>query len=108
VHPAAAAAALGRYGRSTRLFAKSQSNSFTQVTDDDSGGIWLLEGGWDPKLVDVSGDFVSTVNAPRPAGHDVDLTTLALQGTTVWAGGVEFPQGDSPDPSGNGLYLRTG
>ena len=57
---------------------------------------------------DVSGDFVSTVNAPRPAGHDIDLRTLAVQGGTVWAGGVEFPQGDPPDPTGNGLYLRTG
>jgi hypothetical protein len=93
---------------SSMLFARGESSSFTQVTGDDSGGIWLLEGGWNPKLVDVSGDFVSTVEAPRPAGHDIHLTTLAVQGTTVWAGGVEFPQGDPPDPTGNGLYLRTG
>jgi hypothetical protein len=30
------------------------------------------------------------------------------QSNSVWAGGVEFPQGDPPDPTGNGLYLRTG
>lgn len=90
------------------LFGTGQSNAFTQVTGDGDGGIWLLEGGWNPKLVDVSGDFVSTVDAPRPDGHDIDLRTLAVRGTTVWAGGVAFPQGDPPDPTGDGLYLRTG
>jgi hypothetical protein len=46
--------------------------------------------------------------APRPSGHDVNITALALQGTTVWAGGVAFPEGDPDDPTGNGVYLRTG
>ena len=36
------------------------------------------------------------------------MTDLATNGTTVWAGGVEFPEGDPDDPTGNGLYLRTG
>jgi hypothetical protein len=48
------------------------------------------------------------VTAPRPSGHDINLTTLANQTSTVWAGGTAFPEGDPDDPTGNGLYLRTG
>jgi hypothetical protein len=46
--------------------------------------------------------------ALRPSGHDVNITALALQGTTVWAGGVAFPEGGPDDPTGNGVYLHTG
>jgi hypothetical protein len=91
---------------SYRLFAKGVNSPFTKVTGDGSLGVWLLQGGWNPKLVHVSGDRVTTVDAPRPSGHDLNLTTLAIRGRTVWAGGTEFPQGDPPDPTGDGVYLR--
>ncbi|MCW2865702.1 MAG: hypothetical protein JWP48_7410 [Actinoallomurus sp.] len=82
--------------------------TFSRVTGDGDTGLWLLRGGWNPQLVHVVGDSVTSVTAPRPSGHDISLTALALQGTTVWAGGVAFPGGDPDDPTGNGLYLRTG
>jgi hypothetical protein len=92
---------------SSKVFAQGYG-AFTQVTGDGSGGLWLLRGGWDPQLVHVVGDSVTSVAAPRPSGHDINLTALALQSATVWAGGVAFPEGDPDDPTGNGLYLRTG
>ena len=82
--------------------------SFLKVTSDGAGGIWLLRGGWDPTFFHVSGGSITQVVAPRPAGHDINITDLATLGTTIWAGGVEFPEGDPDDPTGNGLYLRTG
>jgi hypothetical protein len=92
---------------STTVLAQGYG-AFTQVTGDGSGGLWLLRGGWDPQLVHMAGGKVTSVAAPRPSGHDVNLTALALQGRTVWAGGVAFPEGDPDDPTGNGVYLRTG
>ncbi|MDN3356728.1 hypothetical protein [Actinomadura sp. DC4] len=82
--------------------------AFSKVTGDGSGGLWLLRGGWNPQLVHISGESVTSVAAPRPSGHDISITALALQASTVWAGGVAFPEGDPDDPTGNGLYLRTG
>jgi hypothetical protein len=82
--------------------------AFNQVTGDGGLGVWLLRGGWNPQLTHVVGGSVTNVAAPRPSGHDISITTLALQGSTVWAGGVAFPEGDPDDPTGNGLYLRTG
>ena len=92
---------------STKTFAQGYG-AFTQVTGDGSGGLWLLRGGWDPQLVHVAGTTVTSVAAPRPAGHDINLTSLALQSATVWAAGTAFPEGDPDDPTGNGVYLRTG
>lgn len=92
---------------STRTFAQGYG-AFTQITGDGAGGLWLLRGGWDPQLVHVKGDLVTSVAAPRPSGHDVNLTAMALQGTTVWAGGAAYPEGDPDDPTGNSVYLRTG
>ncbi len=82
--------------------------SFLRVTSDGASGLWLLLGGWDPNLYHVSGDAITHVAAPRPEGHDINITDLATLGTTIWAGGVEFPEGDPDDPTGNGLYLKTG
>jgi hypothetical protein len=92
---------------STKTFPQGYG-AFNQVTGDGSGGLWLLRGGWNPTLTHIVGSSVTTAAAPRPAGHDINLTALALQGTTVWAGGVAFPEGDPDDPTGNGLYLRNG
>ncbi len=82
--------------------------SFLRVTSDGAGGLWLLLGGWDPNLWHISGDSVTNVPAPRPAGHDINITDLATLGTTIWAAGAEYPEGDPDDPTGNGLYLKTG
>jgi hypothetical protein len=43
-------------------------------------------------------------------GKEVPLVQhLTSKGwTTVWAGSIEFPEGDPDDATGNGLYLRTG
>jgi hypothetical protein len=82
--------------------------SYQAATPDAHGGLWLLKGDWDPTLVhEVSGKFTS-VAAPRPSGHDVNITDLATVGKTVWASGVVFPVGDGGDPTGNGIYLRNG
>lgn len=82
--------------------------SFSRVTGDGAGGLWVMRYGWDPQMTHISGDSVTTVDAPRPSGHDILINDLALLGTTVWAGGDAFPDGDPPDPTGNGVYLRTG
>ncbi len=94
---------------STKTFAKSPGyGSFTRVTGDGAGGLWVMRYGRNTTFAHVVGGTTTTVTAPRPAGDDAYLTSLALKGTTVWAGGVAFPGGDPPDPTGNGLYLRTG
>jgi hypothetical protein len=82
--------------------------AFNKVTGDGALGVWLLRGGWDPQLTHVVGGSITNVTAPRPSGYDISLTSLAFQGGTVWAGGTAFPEGDPDDPTGNGLYLRTG
>jgi hypothetical protein len=92
---------------SSTTMAKS-SSAFLRVSTDGANGIWLLQGAWNPQLWHISGDLTTNVAAPRPSGHDIDMTDLATNGVTVWAGGVEFPEGDPDDPTGNGLYLRTG
>jgi hypothetical protein len=92
---------------SSTVMAKTYA-SFTRVTSDGAGGLWLLQGGWNPQLWHVSGDLVTHVAAPKPSGHDIDVNDLATNGTTVWAGSTEFPEGDPDDPTGNGVYLRTG
>jgi hypothetical protein len=81
--------------------------SFTRITGDGGSGLWVMRYGWNPKLTHVVGDSVTDVTPPHPSGHDIDLGDLALLGTTVWAGGTAFPEGDPDDPTGNGLYLRT-
>lgn len=82
--------------------------AFSRVTGDGGDGLWAMRYGWDPTLTHVSGDWASTVTAPRPSGHDIYLSALALRGTTVWAAGAAYPEGDPDDPTGNGVYLRTG
>jgi hypothetical protein len=81
---------------------------YTRVTGDGGSGVWLLRGAWDPRLTHVVGGSVTDVTAPRPSGHDINLTALAVKGSTVWAGGVAYPEGDPDDPTGNGVYLATG
>lgn len=94
---------------STMTFAEKPGfGAFTRVTGDGTGGLWVMRYGWDPQLTHIAGDTVTTVDPPHPSGHDIYLTDLALRGTTVWAGGAAFPEGDPDDPTGNGLYLRTG
>jgi hypothetical protein len=78
----------------------------TQIAYDGVKGFWLLKGAWDPALVHYTGGTLTTVAAPRPAGHDINMTALATHGKTIWAGGAAFPEGDPDDPTGNGLYLR--
>jgi hypothetical protein len=92
---------------SSTVLAKTYA-SFLRVTEDGAGGLWLLIGGWDPDFWHVVGNSVTHVTAPRPAGHDINITDLATVGSTIWAGGVAFPEGDPDDPTGNGLYLKTG
>jgi hypothetical protein len=81
---------------------------YTRVTGDGGSGVWLLRGAWDPQLTHVVGGSVTNVTAPRPSGHDINLTALAVKDSTVWAAGAAFPEGDPDDPTGNGVYLATG
>lgn len=94
---------------SSMTFAQNGGfGSFTRVTGDGGTGLWAIRYGWDPTMTHVVGDSVTDVTPAHPSGYDIDINALALQGTTVWAGGIAFPQGDPDDPTGNGLYLRTG
>jgi hypothetical protein len=92
---------------SSTLLAQGQA-SFAKVAPDGAKGLWLLRGAWNPALVHLVGGKLTTAPAPLPAGHDVNITALATHEKTVWAGGVAFPTGDPDDPTGNGVYLRTG
>lgn len=83
---------------------------YRRVTADGSGGVWILHGAWDPRFVHVVGDTFTTTDAPRPAGHDINLMALANRpgAKTVWSVGGSFPEGDPPDPTGDGVYLSAG
>lgn len=82
--------------------------SYQRAAPDGRGGLWLLKGDWNPTLVhEVNGKLTATA-APRPSGHDINITDLANVGTTIWASGVTFPIGDGGDSTGNGIYLRNG
>jgi hypothetical protein len=94
---------------STMTFAENGGfGSFTRITGDNAKGLWVLRYGWNPTLEHIVGDQVTDVTPPHPSGHDIYIRALALQGSTAWAGGTAFPEGDPDDPTGNGLYLRTG
>lgn len=97
---------------STKVFHQLDGyGAFSQVTGDGTygaGGLWLMRYNWDSVFIHIAGDTVTTVTAPRPSGYDIDLSAMATQGTTIWAAGFVAPEGDPPDPSSNGVYLRTG
>jgi hypothetical protein len=94
---------------STQTFPEKPGyGAFTRVTGDGTGGLWAMRYGWNVDMTHVVGSTVTTVTPEHPSGYDIDINDLALQGTTVWGGGVAFPEGDPDDPTGNGLYLRTG
>lgn len=82
--------------------------TYTRVTGDGGSGLWVIGYGWNPTMTHVVGNHATNVTPAHPTGYDIDIHDLALQGTTIWAGGIAFPEGDPDDPTGNGLYLRTG
>jgi hypothetical protein len=92
----------------SRTVAPKVAFSYTAATPDGAGGLWLLDGNWDPTLVHMVNGKRTSLPAPRPATHDIDLTGLASRGTTIWAGGETYLEGDGGDPTGNGIYLRNG
>jgi hypothetical protein len=102
--------ALRLTGTKSKSFVGPQSLGYTKVAADGAGGAWILQDAWNPTLVHVKGDTFTSSAAPRPAGHDINLSALENRtGTkTVWSAGGSFPQGDPPDPTGDGVYLRTG
>lgn len=92
------------------LGRQNGAGGFGRVAADGMGGVWMLQGAWDPSFAHVTGNTITFLAAPRPAGHDVNLTALAhVPGMkTVWSAGGSYPQGDPDDPTGDGVYLRTG
>ncbi|GAA4608900.1 hypothetical protein GCM10023195_35360 [Actinoallomurus liliacearum] len=102
--------ALRLTGTKSKSFVATKGVGYTKAAADGSGGLWILQGAWNPALVHVTGDAFASSAAPRPAGHDVNLTALANRaGTkTVWSVGGSFPQGDPDDPTGDGVYVRNG
>lgn len=83
---------------------------YESVTADGSGGVWLLQGKWNPTFAHQVGSTVTYAQAPAPAGHDINLNALANKpGTkTVWSAGFSSPQGDPDDPTADGVYLSIG
>ncbi|MCO5972974.1 hypothetical protein [Actinoallomurus soli] len=102
--------ALRLTGTKSKSFVTEKGQAYTKVAADGSGGVWILQGAWDPALVHVTGDTFTSSAAPRPSGHDVNLTALVNRpGTkTVWSVGGSSPEGDPDDPTSDGVYLRTG
>lgn len=104
--------ALKLTGKTWKSFLGRQNGAggFGRVAADGRGGVWMLQGSWNPSFAHVTGNKITFTVAPRPAGHDVNLTALAhVPGTrTAWSAGASYPQGDPDDPTGDGVYLRTG
>ncbi|GAB3987234.1 hypothetical protein GCM10029978_105170 [Actinoallomurus acanthiterrae] len=102
--------ALRLTGTKAKTFVATKGVGYTKVAADGSGGAWILQGAWNPAFIHATGDTLASAAAPRPAGHDVNLSTLETRpGTkTVWSAGGSFPQGDPDDPTGDGVYLRVG
>jgi hypothetical protein len=102
--------ALRLTGKKSKSFIGPQSLGYTKVAADGSGGVWIMQDAWNAKFVHVRGDSFTSSAAPRPADHDINLAGLENRaGTkTVWSVGASFPEGDPPDPTGDGLYLRIG
>ncbi|GAA4638108.1 hypothetical protein GCM10023196_094570 [Actinoallomurus vinaceus] len=102
--------ALRLTGTKAKTFVATKGVGYTKVAADGSGGAWILQGGWDPTFVHVTGDKLTSAAAPRPANYDVNLSTLENRpGTkTVWSAGGSYPEGDPDDPTGYGLYLSAG
>jgi hypothetical protein len=102
--------ALRLTGTKSKSFVATKGTGYTKVAADGSGGVWVLQGAWNAAIVHVTGDKFTSAAAPRPAGHDINLSTLENRtGTkTVWSAGGSFPEGDPDDPTGNGVFLRAG
>ena len=82
---------------------------YTEVEPDGSGGVWVVQGSWNPALWQVTGSAWRSVPLPRKAGTEAVLLSIARRpGTaTLWGAGFTVPQGDPDDPSANGAFWRT-
>jgi hypothetical protein len=84
-------------------------NTYTKVVPDGSGGVWALQGSYDPSLVHIVGTKVTRESPPSAGDNGIGLGALAAHGKTVWAGGdTTFGTSGEPDYSPYGVYLRTG
>ena len=97
-------------GSTWKSFVSTKGTAYTRVAADGSGGVWMLQGAWNATTVHVTGNTFTSAAAPRPTGHDVNLSALEVRpGTkTVWSVGGSFPEGDPDDPTGDGVYLSAG
>ncbi|GAA0361768.1 hypothetical protein GCM10009530_09180 [Microbispora corallina] len=87
----------------------TQAQPYTEVEPDGSGGVWVVQGNWNPTLWHVTGSAWTRTPVPRKAGTDAVLFSIARRpGTaTVWGAGFTVPQGDPDDPTANGTFWRT-
>ncbi|MEW9533837.1 hypothetical protein [Microbispora sp. NPDC049125] len=97
-------------GRSwTASIGDANAQPYTEVEPDGKGGVWVVQGGWNATLWNVTGSTWKSTPLPRKAGTDAVLSSIARRpGTaTVWGAGFTVPQGDPDDPSANGTFWRT-
>ncbi|WP_432928968.1 hypothetical protein ACQPZZ_03820 [Microbispora sp. CA-135349] len=87
----------------------ANAQPYTEVEPDGQGGVWVVQGSWNPSLWHVTGSGWRGAPLPHKAGTDAVLFSIARRpGTaTVWGAGFTVPQGDPDDPSANGAFWRT-
>ncbi|MEU8173350.1 hypothetical protein AB0C14_10775 [Microbispora hainanensis] len=97
-------------GRSwTASVGAVNAQPYTEVEPDGKGGVWVVQGNWNPTLWRVTGSTWRSTPIPRKAGTDAALFSIARRPgtTTLWGAGFIVPQGDPDDPSANGAFWRT-
>ncbi|WP_169981112.1 hypothetical protein [Microbispora sp. H10836] len=87
----------------------ANAQPYTEVEPDGKGGVWVVQGNWNPTLWHVTGSAWRSVPLPRKAGTDAVLFSIARRPGTaaLWGAGFTVPQGDPDDPSANGTFWRT-
>lgn len=97
-------------GRSwTASLGSANAQPYTEVEPDGKGGVWVVQGNWNPTLWHVTGSTWRSTPIPRKAGTDAVLFSIARGpgSATVWGAGFTVPQGDPDDPSADGAFWRT-
>lgn len=97
-------------GRSwTVSIGSANAQPYTEVEPDGRGGVWVLQGNWNPTLWQVTGSTWRQARLLRKSGTDAVVFSVARRPgtTTMWGAGFTVPQGDPDDPSANGTFWRT-
>ncbi|NAS26853.1 hypothetical protein GT755_34945 [Herbidospora sp. NEAU-GS84] len=86
----------------------AQGQPYTEAEPDGKGGVWIAQGGWNPRFWQVRGTSWESTPLPRPKGYDASLAAVARRpGTSqVWGAGFTSPEGDPDDPGANATLWR--